>query len=130
MGGVQISPNLKRQKTFIDADGNEVEPFTRNVIKKNEDNIPYVPTREEMEAAAARTGGDKKLTDEELAAIKAAESVPQSPRASLGIQPAPAGTGNPLADMIKAQVQKALQETMKEIDIGKMVEDAVKDAFK
>jgi hypothetical protein len=47
MGGVQISPNIQKEKAQIDVEGNEVKPFTKEVIKPVEQ--PYVPTTEEME---------------------------------------------------------------------------------
>jgi len=37
MGNVFISPNPKKESVQIDANGNEVIPFTKQVIKKNED---------------------------------------------------------------------------------------------
>ena len=37
MGNVFISPNPKKETVQIDLNGNEVIPFTKQVIKKNED---------------------------------------------------------------------------------------------
>lgn len=85
---VIISPQLKRTKVQIDANGNEVVPFTKQVIRPME--VPYIPE---------------------------AKLAPQSP-------------DNPLAEMIKKQVQEAVKESIKGIDISKMVSEAIKDAFK
>ena len=41
-----------------------------------------------------------------------------------------ATTVNPLAAMIKEQVNKAVMESIKTIDISKLVAEAIKDAFK
>jgi hypothetical protein len=99
MGKVIIAPGLKRQRVQIDVDGNEVRPFTKQVVAPVEQE--YAPTPDELKAAAT----------------KQSVEVINSPT-------------NPLADMIKAQVNKAVQESIKGIDIGKMVEEAVKEAFK
>ena len=37
MGNVFISPNPRKESVQIDIDGNEVIPFTKQVIKKNQD---------------------------------------------------------------------------------------------
>lgn len=99
MGKVIIAPGIKRQRVQIDVDGNEVRPFTDQVVAPVEQE--YTPTKEELESASKK---------------KSVEVI-NSPI-------------NPLADMIKAQVNKAVQESIKGIDIGKMVEEAVRDAFK
>lgn len=43
MGQVIISPNPKKESVQIDIDGNEVIPFTKQIIKKNNDKIVEPP---------------------------------------------------------------------------------------
>lgn len=37
-GGVFISPKLKRTREFIDSNGNVIDPITKKVIQRNENN--------------------------------------------------------------------------------------------
>lgn len=97
---VLISPDIKKESKQIDKDGNTVVPFTKKVIEAVEQ--PYVPTKEEIENMAKKGS----VTQEQ------------------------AKLDNPLADMIKNEVQKAILESVKSIDISAMVKEAVKDAFK
>lgn len=48
MGGVVISPNMKRTKEMIDPQGNIIDPETKGIIELNDPG--YVPTKEEIEA--------------------------------------------------------------------------------
>lgn len=45
MGGVNISPNIKKSKAFIDTNGNEVKPYTKEIVKPIEPD--YVPPKVE-----------------------------------------------------------------------------------
>lgn len=63
MGGVIISPNIKKEKAQIDVDGNEVRPFTKEVIKPKDQF--YVPTQAEREAAQKATEATEAAKDEE-----------------------------------------------------------------
>lgn len=36
-GGTFVSPNLKKTSIFIDKDGNQIDPRTKQIIKKNSD---------------------------------------------------------------------------------------------
>lgn len=45
---VVIAPHIKRTKTLIDSSGNELDPKTKQIIKRNEPE--YIPTKEEIEA--------------------------------------------------------------------------------
>lgn len=127
---VVIGANLKRQKVFIDADGNEVKPFTREVVQRAEK--VYIPTREEMESAEAKRGGEEKMSPQEIADIVAGKDqvkvVNPLPDTNLLLS-----STSPIAQAVKKaieqQIQNAVQEALKGIDIGKMVQDAVKDAF-
>lgn len=126
---VLIAPNLKKTKVQIDVHGNEVKPFTHEVIKPAEQE--YVPTREEREAAAARTGGDKPLSAEEKAAIVAGEQPEPKKR---GRKTTTVAEGSPIKTAVQKaiqnQVQKAVQEALGQIDLGSMIEETIKDAFK
>ncbi len=35
-GSVVISPNLKREKVYLDKDGNEIDPKTKQIIRRAE----------------------------------------------------------------------------------------------
>lgn len=102
MAGVVISPNVKKTATRIDNDGNEIDPKTKRVIAKAD--VPFVPDAADLARAEAKP--------------QAAPSVVQ-----------PQGE-NPLGAIIKQQIQEAIAETMKEMDIKAMVSDAIKQAFK
>lgn len=104
MGQVVISPNLKRTKKWIDANGNEIDPKNKQLIKSKE--VEYVPTPEEV-------AGQAKLPVEPV-------KIPNEAK----------GKGNPLAEAIRKQVQEQVKKTLAEIDIGKMVKDAIEEAFK
>lgn len=96
MGGVQLSPNIKKTSQRIDPNGNIIDPKTKQVlIPVEQDYVPPVQVE------------------------KKPEPVAETPKAN-----------NPLADAIKAQVQKAVQEQIKNIDIAGMVAEAMKEAFK
>lgn len=56
MGNVFISPNPRKEKVQIDQYGNEVIPFTKQVIKKNEE--PKI-TSQEVEKAIEATKDNK-----------------------------------------------------------------------
>lgn len=47
MGGIVISPNPRKTKVHIDFNGNEVVPFTKQIIKTAEEE--YRPTKQEIE---------------------------------------------------------------------------------
>ena len=53
---VYISPNPKKESVHIDINGNEVVPFTKEVIKKNEE--PKI-SPEEVEKAIEATKDNK-----------------------------------------------------------------------
>ena len=53
---VYISPNPKKESVHIDINGNEVVPFTKEVIKKNEE--PKI-SPEEVEKAIEATKENK-----------------------------------------------------------------------
>lgn len=37
-GGVYIDPNMIKEKVMLDIDGNEIDPRTKQIIKRNTDN--------------------------------------------------------------------------------------------
>lgn len=62
MGGVQISPNLKRTREMIDTGGNVINPETKEIIRKNEPD--YTPTKDEIEAQInAKPGETGRVVD-------------------------------------------------------------------
>jgi hypothetical protein len=108
MGGVIIAPNLRKEKTFIDENGNEVVPYTKQVLKRNEPE--YKPSPEEVAGkieAKKKAGRPSKKVE----------------------QPSGAKPKNPLAEMIKKQVQKAVADSMADLNIGEMVQEAIAEAF-
>lgn len=48
MGGVIISPNIKKESVRINTNGDVIDPRTKQIVSKNEPD--YKPTREEIEA--------------------------------------------------------------------------------
>lgn len=48
MGGVTISPNIKKESVRINTNGDVIDPRTKQIISKNEPD--YKPSREEIEA--------------------------------------------------------------------------------
>lgn len=103
---------------MIDINGNEIDPRTKQVIKLNDEG--YKPTSEEVAALVSRPAP----TPEEIKDQTMLER-------TFGTQPGPSEPReNPLAEAIKKQVQEQVQKVLSEIDISKMVADAVKDAFK
>lgn len=103
MGGVTISPNMKRTKDRIDTAGNIINPETKEIIQKNDPG--YIPTKEEVEAKI-------NVPVEPI-------PVPQEVKAL-----------NPLAEAIKKQVQNQIKKTIEEVDIASMVKKAVEEAFR
>lgn len=100
---VIIAPNMKRSRVLIDSSGNELDPKTKQIIKRN---VPdYIPTKEEIEA-----------------------------KINIPAQPVPipevVKANNPLAEIIKKQVQEQVQKTLAEINVAQMVKDAIEEAFK
>ena len=51
---VIISPNIKKERTFINGNGDEVKPYTKEVIKSVNADV-YIPTQEERLSAEKRT---------------------------------------------------------------------------
>lgn len=101
MGQVIISPNIKKESARINVQGDEINPKTKEVLVPKEKE--YVPTPEDLKKPEVRV---------------------QVPQGKAG------PPENPLAEMIKKQVNAAVQEAIKDIDISKMVSDAIKEAFK
>lgn len=104
MGGVVIAANIKSTKVRIDENGNEIDPKTKEIIKYKE--TDYVPSAEELAA-----------------------------KANIPVAPAPVpeiakGPNNALANMIQKKVEEAVNASLANINIGKMVEDAINNAFK
>lgn len=94
---VVISPNIKKERSFIDTNGNEVVPYTKQIIKKVEEE--YTPPADQIQI----------------------EPPKQEDHVS---------TPSPLAQAVKEQVQAAIAESIKGVDIKKMVDEAIKEAFK
>ncbi len=117
---VQISPNLKRTRIQVDSYGNEVKPFTREVILPAE--VPYIPSPKELTSASSKappTAAELKQAREEIKSGKIEIPLVTTP-----------STNNPLAEMISKKVNEAVENALKNIDIGKMVEEAINKAFK
>lgn len=105
MGGVQIAPNMKKTSQRIDPNGNIIDPKTKQVlIPVEQDYVPSVQVAQPKEA---------RIIDVYKEATKDSEQ-----------------KSNPLKEAIKAEVQKAVQEQIKSIDIVGMVAEAMKEAFK
>lgn len=104
-----IMGNLKKKSEMIDPQGNIINPRTKQVIRSANEG-DYQPTPEEMKAMFSK---------------EPAPAVPELPK----VEPKVAEE-SPLAAVIKAQVNKAVQEQIKSIDIGKMVAEAIKESFK
>lgn len=104
MGDVVISPNIKKAKVSIDIDGNEVVPFTHQVIKANKPD--FVPTPEDL----------KKITNP-----KPLAEAPKTPQVE---------SSGGIADIIRNKVQEAVKAEISKIDIGSMVAKAISDALK
>ena len=115
---VVIAGNIKRQKDRIDINGNTIDPDTKQVILPAETDYKVSP--QDLQAAAAK----KPPTEDELRAAR--EDIKQGK-----VETAPVrASGNPLGDMIKNEINKAIADAIKEMDISKMVSEAIKDAFK
>lgn len=99
-----ISPNIKKAKVSIDIDGNEVVPFTHQVIKANKPD--FVPTPEDL----------KKITNP-----KPPVEAPKTPQVE---------SSGGIADVIRNKVQEAVKAEISKIDIGSMVAKAISDALK
>jgi hypothetical protein len=112
--GVAISPNIRRESVRIDVNGNEIDPRTKQVIKPADSG--YVPSKQEFQAATEKP-------------VKTVEEI-QKDKQELKELSTPPVAPNPLADIIKSKVNEAVLDAMKNIDIGKMVKDAVDNAFK
>lgn len=100
--GVQISPNIHRSKDQIDAEGNKVVPFSKQIIERVEK--PYVPTSEEI----------NKVSQKPVITV-----VPEVPKEN-----------SPIGEIIKKKVQEAVQSELAKLDIGAMVAKAISDALK
>lgn len=138
-GGVVISPNIKREKVQINAEGDEVIPFTKQVIKKNDPG--YVPTPEEIAAAAAKPAQDPGRPEDLPeggaggtgpfpGATSNPAPAPAQSRPTRGPKKAPSAIGDLVKQQLQAEIQSQLLDAMKEIDMASMVRDAIKEAFK
>lgn len=99
---VVISDNLKKESVQINMNGDEVIPFTKKVIKKNE--ASYVPTKEEID----RLTGKK---NPESSKESTAQDKPKS--------------DNSMAERINALVEAKIKEK-----VDKIVEERVNEALK
>ena len=109
---VIISPNIKRESERINPNGEVIDPRTKQVIKHSAPD--YVPTAEDFRRLEEKSARSENLSS---------PSVDKSPEPSQS-------ESSPIAQAVKKQVQAAVAEAMKEIDISKMVAEAVKEAFK
>lgn len=124
MGGVMVSPNLKKNRVQIDLNGNETDPKTGEFLGNV--NQTYRPTKQELEGAQSKPP----VTPEEIAAAQKEikEGVIAVPHKN---QQVPTETStNPLADLVSKKVNEAVAKALEKIDIGKMVEEAIDKAFK
>lgn len=134
MGNVVLGRKVKREKARIDPNtGDVIDPKTGDLIEKNDPG--YMPTKQELESAMATAGRPSTpMTPEEIEAtakaLRSGKPIPSAPPAPVSVPPSPPSSGNPLAGVIKKQVQDAVAEAMKEIDIAKMVKEAIQEAFK
>jgi hypothetical protein len=113
-GPVVLDPNVTRVRINIDADGNEVAPFSKKIIRRNEPE--YTPTPEEVKAAQAKPPSDAKPKDALVPPEEGGVSAPVD--------------GSPIQRAVAAKVQEAVAAEIAKIDIGAMVAKAVQDAFK
>lgn len=102
-GKTTIAQDLIKQKVYIDSQGNEV----RGPVPGGFSN--EVVKKAEAEAQALDT---KAQTTQSIPPVESSKEE------------------NPLAQAIKAQVQAAVKDSIKDIDINSMVQQAIKDAFK
>lgn len=113
-GPVVIAPSATRTRVNIDADGNEVAPFSKQIIKRN---VPeYIPTPEEVKAAQSKPPSDAKPKDALIPPTEGGVSAPSD--------------ASPIQRAVAAKVQEAVAAEIAKIDIGAMVAKAVQDAFK
>lgn len=103
MGNVILSPNMKKTRVQMDANGNLYDPKTKELIRANKDE-PIGPPPDYIPHSKAERPVDAPPE------IKAKD--------------------NPIADMIKKQVQQAVLESIKEIDLKSIINQAIKDALK
>lgn len=100
---VRVSPNPRKTTIFVDVNGNEVKPFTKEIVKKKDQG--YAPTAEELAGLAARP--------------------PQE-----AIKPGESALGGLIATKVEEQIGKAIVDAIGKLDIGKMVSDALEKAIK
>jgi hypothetical protein len=100
MGNVILSPNMKKTRARLHADGTvtNLETGMREKVEEI-----YTPAPEDV--------------------AKIASNPPKADETKTE-------TNNPIADMIKKQVQEAVLESIKEIDLKSIINQAIKDALK
>ena len=111
-----IMGNLKKDSVRIDPQGNVINPRTKEFIRPMEE--PYKLDPEDFKRMEEKRNAEANGTVAETPQISTDTAAPKQ------------GEESPLAAIIKAQVNKAVQEQIKSIDIGKMVADAIKESFK
>lgn len=103
MGGIAISPNPVKTKVQLDINGNQVRPFTKEVIKEAEQ--PYAPTQEERDALAARPAIEP-------------------------VKPGQSALGGVIHKKIEEAIGGAIVDAIKSINIESMITDAINKAIK
>lgn len=126
MGGVIISPNIKKTSARVNLAGDIIDPKTKQPLERI-DQPDYVPNAEDFERAAAHIPAEKPA--EVAEADPSAASEPVKPEAPTMPRARAAGKNNMLADLIKAEVKKAIPEIIKGMDLKEMLQDAIKDAL-
>lgn len=100
MGNIYISPRMKRIRTTIDLNGNEYDPITKELVSKAEpDYVPPVNVQ------------------------------PSQPQIEKNTEIKEEQKNSPLAEMIKKQVNEAVLNALKDINIQALVQKAIEDAF-
>lgn len=123
-GGVTVSPNLKHTRIKIDINGREIDPKTNQVVGFVDDQ--YTPSQMDIKSASEK----KPPTEEEI--LKAKNEIKEG----IVIPPVPiepiadSKSQNSLADLISKKVSEAVDKAIGNINIEKMVEDAISKSFK
>lgn len=122
MGGVIISPNIKKTSTRINVNGDIVDPKTKQVIAPAEQ-PDYVPTGKDFEELAKKPVGPIPMKGSKVQPPNAAQRKPDAPAQEQE-------GGGTIAELVKAELKNSIVEAVKGIDLKAMVADAIKDALK
>lgn len=127
---VTISPNLKKVRTRIDVNGNEINPETKEIIVAEEK--PFTPSPELLASASAKKAPTQEELNQARQEIREGKIEVETPKLQT-VDNSPS-TENPfigiMKEVMKTQMKEQMIEAMKQIDTKELMKETLSEVFK